>query len=91
MVHHKRESIDILADILRAARELGDARAGKIAPSGVVAKAMLPYDRGAKYLEQARKSSLLDGSHRITEKGQSYLAQYAKLMSFLEGGGPRHR
>lgn len=83
LVHHKRGRFDIFADILRAARELEDIRTGKIPPSNILAKAMVPYDRGMRYLEQAQENGLLDDDNKITEKGKVYLANYTGLIEII--------
>lgn len=91
MGHHKRERVDILADILRAAKELEDAledaRDDKIPPTNITSKALVAYDRGARYLAEARELGLLDERNIITEEGQVYLSRYSRLIGML-GGRP---
>lgn len=83
MAPRKRERYDILADLLRSATELEDIRPGKIPPSNIIARTMVAYDRGVKYIEQAQESDLLDVDNKITQNGKVYLANYTRLIQTL--------
>lgn len=82
----RRTRIDIFADILKAARELQNRDEGHIPPSRITSMALIPHDRGRRYLKRASECALIDANNNVTEKGELYLVHYSRLQSILGEG-----
>jgi predicted transcriptional regulator len=82
----KRDSITIIADILRA---LADGRSAK--KMSVVYKSNLNFDRIGKYLDLLVATDHIEivtsergrDSYRITPKGREFLSQFERLVDSL--------
>lgn len=78
----------ILADILRAVEEDGQAKV-----THILYRANLSHDRLTKYLAQLEGSELLvrqEGdrtTYRITEKGQRFLTEFRRMEEFVDAFG----
>jgi len=81
----RRERWSILADVLRAIRELsqGDPAQAKI--SNLALRAGLPHDRLLLYVEDLAKADLVtrDRMPRLTERGRLVLEHYDALRDVM--------
>jgi len=79
----------IMADILRAVRDDGEAKI-----THILYRANLSYDRLTRYIDQLKGSGLIeeipDGDRslfRITAKGERFLSEFRRMEEFAEAFG----
>ncbi|HVL87123.1 MAG TPA: winged helix-turn-helix domain-containing protein [Candidatus Thermoplasmatota archaeon] len=80
-----RDRVAIYADILRAVKAQGGEGA-KITP--VQLEANLPSDRMRRYLAELAEAGLVTGPPwKLTEKGETFLREFARFRGFLADFG----
>lgn len=89
-MNKKRNRLEIIKDILEVIRN----RNGKIKPTHILYKSNLSYGMMEEYLEELIKKEFIkenrtdkSKTYSITEKGNSYLAQYKLISNFTDSFG----
>ena len=89
-MNEKRDKIQIIQDILTAIQKKG----GKIKPTHLLYKANLSHQRMKKYLSELLEKGMIqeidergNKFYTITEKGNKFIAEYARIKEFTESFG----
>lgn len=87
----KRDRLEIIHDILHVIREKGE----KVKPTHILYKSNLSHQRLQEYLKELMEKGLIiekelkkkKKTYILTDKGFSYLQDYAGIKAFMESYG----